>query len=82
MHVVDGSGRVLGCVHELRSRGAPEHGRAHASRRVTELVYGRQGWLERFGLRGAVLEVVPWKAVRAIEGDRIVVDTSRGGRDA
>jgi sporulation protein YlmC with PRC-barrel domain len=64
------SGRRLGRCSDMRaSLGA---GRP----KVTELVVGRRGRLEHFGIgtpKGQTPDAVPWEAVVRIEGDRIVV---------
>lgn len=62
------SGEALGRCYDLRGR------LTSSSLEVTDLVVGRRGLLERFGVvarspRGAV----SWDAVVRIEGDRIVV---------
>jgi hypothetical protein len=44
--------------------------------KITELVVGRRGRLEHFGIgtpRAQTPDAVPWEAVVRIEGDRIVV---------
>jgi sporulation protein YlmC with PRC-barrel domain len=64
------SGRRIGRCTDMRADlggGRP---------RVTELVVGRRGRLEHFGIgtpRGQAPDAVPWEAVVRIEGDRIVV---------
>jgi sporulation protein YlmC with PRC-barrel domain len=64
------SGRRLGRCRDMRATlgsGNPS---------VEELVIGRRGWLEHFGIgtpRGQSPDAVPWEAVIRIEGDRIVV---------
>lgn len=64
------SGRRIGRCTDMRAdlgRGRPK---------VTELVVGRRGRLEHFGIgtpRGQTPDAVPWEAVVRIEGNRIVV---------
>jgi sporulation protein YlmC with PRC-barrel domain len=64
------SGRRLGRCRDMRATlgsGGP---------RVNELVVGRRGRLEHFGIgtpKGQTPDAVPWEAVVRIEGDRIVV---------
>jgi sporulation protein YlmC with PRC-barrel domain len=78
MEVVTESGRFLGHVFDLRSRGEPEHGEERAERVVDEVVYGRLGLFERLGLTQAEPKTFSWKAVRAIRDNRLVVDDSVG----
>jgi sporulation protein YlmC with PRC-barrel domain len=59
-------GRLLGRAHDLRCEWQAGHAR------VTHLVYGRRGMLERLGFHER-LDTLPWSAVRSI-GDEIVVD--------
>jgi sporulation protein YlmC with PRC-barrel domain len=64
------SGRRLGRCRDMRA----ELGRRNP--RVTELVVGRRGRLEHFGIgtpKGHSPDAVPWEAVVRIEGDKIVV---------
>jgi sporulation protein YlmC with PRC-barrel domain len=64
------SGRRIGRCRDIRAELGP--GRP----RVTELVVGRRGRLEHFGIgtpRGQTPDAVPWEAVVRIEGDGIVV---------
>jgi sporulation protein YlmC with PRC-barrel domain len=64
------SGRRLGRCSDMRASlgaGWPQ---------VNELVVGRRGRLEHFGIgtpRGQTPDAVPWEAVVRIERDRIVV---------
>jgi sporulation protein YlmC with PRC-barrel domain len=64
------SGRRLGRCRDMRATlgsGNPS---------VEELVIGRRGRLEHFGIgtpRGHTPNAVPWEAVIRIDGDRIVV---------
>jgi sporulation protein YlmC with PRC-barrel domain len=64
------SGRRIGRCRDMRAltgRGNP---------RIEELVVGRRGRLEHFGIgtpKGQTPDAVPWTAVVRIEGDRIVV---------
>jgi hypothetical protein len=64
------SGRRLGRCRDMRA----VLGRGHP--KVNELVIGRRGRLEHFGIgtpRQQAPDAVPWEAVVRIEGDRIVV---------
>jgi sporulation protein YlmC with PRC-barrel domain len=64
------SGRRLGRCRDMRASlgsGRPK---------VNELVVGRRGLLEHFGIgtpKGQTPNAVPWEAVVRIEGDLIVV---------
>ena len=71
--VVSEDGEPLGRVADLRSNGEPEHGESNKTRVITELLYGKSGWLELVGLRKATLHSVPWKSVKKIEPDKIVI---------
>ncbi len=76
MEVVTESGRFLGHVVDLRSKGEPEYGAAHDARAVNEIVYGRLGLFERLGITQAEPKMIPWKAVKAIRGNKLIVDDS------
>jgi sporulation protein YlmC with PRC-barrel domain len=65
--VVTDDGRRLGMCHDLRAE------LTGSSLRVTGLVVGRRGLLERLGLGRRPRAGVPWEAVTRIEGKRIVV---------
>jgi hypothetical protein len=70
MHIVDGGGRRLGHVFDLRCDWRPgDHDTC-----VDEIIYGRTGLLERVGLRERPPDSVRWSAVRGIEGRAIVVE--------
>jgi sporulation protein YlmC with PRC-barrel domain len=64
------SGRRIGSCRDMRavvSRG---------TLKVTELVVGRRGHLEHFGIgtpKAQAPDAVPWEAVVRIDGGRIVV---------
>ncbi|HWQ36676.1 MAG TPA: PRC-barrel domain-containing protein [Blastocatellia bacterium] len=73
MEVVARDGRHLGWVIDLRCAGEPEHGDARPERIVSELVYGKAGWLERLGFRAVRERRTPWAAVTAIENGRIII---------
>ena len=79
MSVVTEGGRLLGHVFDLRSRGEPEYGAPRDARVVDEIVYGRMGLFERLGLTQAEPQTIPWKAVKAIRGDQLIVDDSVAG---
>jgi sporulation protein YlmC with PRC-barrel domain len=74
MEVVDRDGKHLGRVVDLRSAGEPEHGDSRAARPVTELIYGKAGWLERLGFRAVEERRASWASVVAIENGTIVID--------
>lgn len=74
MEVVDRDGKHLGRVVDLRSAGEPEHGDSRAARLVTELIYGKAGWLERLGFRAVEERRASWASVVAIENGTIVID--------
>jgi len=64
------SGRRIGRCRDMRAIGS------RGSLKVTELVVGRRGRLEHFGIgtpRAHTPDAVPWKSVVRIEGSRIVV---------
>lgn len=77
MDVVDRGGGHLGRVVELRCAGEPEHGDSRDARIVTELIYGKAGWLERLGFKAVEERRIPWAFVIAIESGKIVVDDQR-----
>ena len=79
MEVVTESGRFLGHVFDLRSRGEPEYGEPHDDRVVGEIIYGRLGLFERLGLTQAEPQTFSWKAVKAIRDGKLIVDNSVGG---
>ncbi len=74
--VFNEEGMYLGRVLELRSSGDPEHGLRHNDRRVTELIYGRNGVLQFLGLRQAKVKIVPWATVKTFSRGRVVIATS------
>lgn len=78
MEVLTESGRFLGHVFDLRSRGEPEHGESREERVVNEIVYGRLGLFERLGLTQAEPKTFSWKAVKAIRDNQLIVDDSVG----
>jgi sporulation protein YlmC with PRC-barrel domain len=78
LEVVDRNGRHLGRVVELRCAGEPEHGDSRDSRIVTELIYGKAGWLERLGFKAIEERRVAWTSVIAIDSGKIVIDYQRG----
>jgi hypothetical protein len=71
--VVAQDGRHLGRVVELRSAGEPEHGNSCEARIVTELIFGKAGWLERLGFRPIEERRVAWSAVLSLEEGKIMV---------
>jgi hypothetical protein len=74
--VFNEEGMYLGRVLDLRSAGDPEHGLPNNDRRVTELIYGRNGVLQFLGLRHAEVKIVPWASVKTFSRGRIVIATS------
>jgi sporulation protein YlmC with PRC-barrel domain len=73
MEVVNRDGKHLGRVVELRCAGEPEHGDSRAARVVTELIYGKAGWLERLGFRAVRERRAAWTSVIAIENGKIFI---------
>ena len=64
------SGRRIGRCRDMRAIAG------RGSLKVTELVVGRRGWLEHFGIgapRAHTPDAVPWESVVRIEGGKIVV---------
>jgi sporulation protein YlmC with PRC-barrel domain len=64
------SGRRIGSCRDMRAISG------RGTLKVTELVVGRRGRLEHFGIgtpRAQAPDAVPWEAVVRIEGKKIVV---------
>ena len=76
MKVVNEEGMYLGRLLELRSEGDPEHGLPNSRRRISELVYGRNGVVQFLGLRHAEVKIVPWTAVKTFSRGQVVLKTS------
>jgi sporulation protein YlmC with PRC-barrel domain len=74
LEVVAQDGRHLGRVVELRCAGEPEYGASREARLVTELIYGKAGWLERLGFKALKERRVAWQSVKAIEERRILIN--------
>jgi sporulation protein YlmC with PRC-barrel domain len=79
--VVTESGQSLGRVHDLRAELTPR------TLKITGLVVGRAGFLERLGIgapesgaRIRTRDVVPWSAVLRADRSRIVVRDDVGER--
>ena len=70
-------GTRLGRLYDLRSAGEPEHGLAAKDRPITELVYGTAGLWEVLGLKKPNVRTIPWRSVRSIERDKIIVASKR-----
>jgi sporulation protein YlmC with PRC-barrel domain len=70
-------GEYLGRVVDVRSDGDPDHGLVNKDRPITEILYGKNGFLEVIGLRRAEVKLLPWKAVKKFGRGRIVVDLSK-----
>lgn len=66
-------GRYVGRVFDLRTCWTPGDS---APLVVQALLVGRAGWMERVGLRPRRLHPVPWSAVKACRGGKIVIDES------
>lgn len=71
--VVAQDGKHLGRVVELRCAGEPEHGDSREARVVTELIFGKAGWLERLGFKPIEERRVAWSAVLSLEEGKIVI---------
>lgn len=71
--VVTEDGEDLGHLFDLRCRGLPLNARPREEARVTTLVFGSIGWLERLGLRTAREDEVRWQDVVALRGDALIV---------
>lgn len=74
VHVVNESGDKLGRVHDLRAERTPR------TLKVTGLMVGKRGLLERFGVgapeagtRIRTHDVIPWSAVVRADRGRVVV---------
>lgn len=72
--VLTESGQHLGRVFELRCHGEPEHGASNSKREVSELICGKTGLLELFGLKRTDVKRVPWEFVKRIETNTVVID--------
>ncbi len=81
MTVETESGRFLGHVFDLRSKGEPEYGAPRDERVVAEVVYGKMGLLARLGLDEVDATTLPWKAVKAIRDGKLIVDDSADTRN-
>lgn len=75
LEVFGTNGQHFGRVVELRCAGEPEHGDTRSERIVTELIFGKMGWLERVGLRAIDERKVPWRLVRTIKDGKIFIET-------
>jgi sporulation protein YlmC with PRC-barrel domain len=64
-------GEKIGCLHDLR---------VTRDGRVTHLVYGRRGLLERLGFRGEKFDTIPWSQVVEIRARDIIVSIGVNGR--
>ena len=73
MEVVSHLEDHLGYVVDLRCAGEPEHGEERSHRVVTEVVFGRVGWLERMGFRAVRQEVVSWDEIETFDTTRILL---------
>lgn len=73
MEVVGASGAHRGHVIDLRSSGEAPHGEAHTARTVTEIIFGRVGWLERMGMRAIREEILPWSEVATVGSRRVTL---------
>jgi sporulation protein YlmC with PRC-barrel domain len=73
MEVVSHLGDRLGRVVDLRCAGEPEVGEERPHRVVTEVVFGRVGWLERMGFRAVGEEIVPWAEIETFGTTQITL---------
>jgi sporulation protein YlmC with PRC-barrel domain len=71
--VVTEGGRHLGKVVDLRCTTWPTPGEPQTEQVVSELVFGKAGWLERLGFRAIKEQRVAWQAVRAIKRRKIIL---------
>jgi len=74
--VVTDDGVYLGRLIDLRSDGDPEHGLPNEHRKITELLYGRNGFLEVLGLQQAEVISLPWSAVTKFSHGEVIVKSS------
>ena len=74
--VVTEDGDYVCRVIDLRSEGAPEHGLRGEDRRITELLYGENGFLQVIGLQQLEVKTLPWKAVTNFSAGQVVVKMS------
>jgi sporulation protein YlmC with PRC-barrel domain len=65
-------GRELGRVSDLRIQWDPDGGGPV----VTEVIFGKRGFLERLGLRQTQARTVRWAKVKAVHPDLLVVEHS------
>ena len=71
--VVTEGGKYLGHVVDLRCAEEPEHGETRNYRVVSELIFGKAGWLEHLGFRAVEQRRVQWQAVQAINDGQIII---------
>ena len=74
--VIDGRGRALGRVVEVRSPGAPETEPREELRRIGPLLYGRRGLLERLGWVEPDPQQVDWREVDLADDGTLRVDAA------
>jgi len=68
-HVHDLQGQHRGRVFDLRVDWSPGDGRSA----VSELIYGKTGWMERVGLREKRPDSVAWSRVCEVNGESVRV---------
>jgi sporulation protein YlmC with PRC-barrel domain len=73
LEVVSSLGDHLGHVIDFRCAGEPEHGEERSHRVVTEVIFGKIGWLERMGLRAVREEIVPWAEIETLGTQRVTL---------
>lgn len=71
--VVTEDGVHLGRVVDLRCAEEPEHGETRRARIVSELIFGKAGWLERLGFKAIEEKRLSWQAVRAIKDGKVII---------
>jgi hypothetical protein len=67
-------------VVELRCAGKPEHGDSRDARIVTELIYGKAGWLERLGFKAVEERRVSWASLSRVERSLLTIRAGEMGR--
>jgi len=73
LEVVSQLGDHLGRVVDFRCAGEPEHGEERPHRVVTEVVFGKVGWLERMGFRAVREETVPWPEIETFGTQQVTL---------
>ena len=73
LEVLSRLGDRLGRVVDFRCASEPEHGEGRPHCVVTEVVFGKAGWLERMGVRAVLEETVPWAEIETFGTQRITL---------